>query len=129
LDVFDRRLFESQMQKLQKKFGLRNCTFELWPVHLIDEDNAGALGQVEELRAMPMICPARGDELRIFTKGEAWSTGFSPEILLGGSIGYGIGGRYRWRDPSPDGDRWRMHFGVGRACCYSLLADGGRCMV
>jgi len=125
LDVFNRRLFESQMPKLQKKFGLRNYTFELWPVHLIDEDNAGALGQVEELRAMPMIRPARGYELRIFTKGEAWSTGFSPEILLGGSIGYGIGGRYRWRDLIQDGDRWQMHFRVGGAFRSHLPPDSG----
>ncbi|MCA1825854.1 MAG: hypothetical protein ABR567_01025 [Myxococcales bacterium] len=124
LDVFNRRLFEAQMPKLQKKFGLSNYTFELWPVHLIDDDNAGTLDQVEELRAMPMIRPARGYELRIFTKGEAWGTGFSPEILLGGSIGYGAGGRYRWKDLIQDGDRWQMHFRVGGAFRSHLDGSG-----
>ena len=115
LDVFNRRLFEAQMPQLQKRFGLSNYTFELWPVHLIDQDNAGALEKVEELRAMPLVRPARGYELRVFTKGEPWGTGFSPDILLGGSIGYGIGGRYRWKDLIQDGDRWQMHFRVGAA--------------
>src|SRR5262249_3419005 len=78
LDVFNRRLFELQMPKLQKKFGMSNYTYELWPVHLIDQDNVSSLENVEELRAVPMIRPARGYELRIFTKGEAWGTAFSP---------------------------------------------------
>ncbi|MGZ6143307.1 MAG: hypothetical protein ACXWLM_08210 [Myxococcales bacterium] len=123
LDIFNRRLFEAQMPQLQKRFGLSNYTFELWPVHLIDQDNAGALEKVEELRAMPLVRPARGYELRVFTKGEAWGTGFSPEVLLGGSIGYGIGGRYRWKDLIQDGDRWQMHFRVGGAF-RSHLDDG-----
>jgi hypothetical protein len=124
LDVFNRRLFEQQMPKLQKKFGLSNYTYELWPVHLIDADNESALEQVEELRAMPMIRPARGYELRIFTKGEPWGTGFSPEVLLGGSIGYGVGGRYRWKDLLQDGDRWQMHFRVGGAFRSHLDGSG-----
>ena len=113
LDVFNRRLFELQMPKLQQKFGMSNYTYELWPVHLIDQDNVSALESVEELRAMPMIRPARGYELRIFTHGEAWGTGFSPEILVGGSVGFGFGGRYRGKDLVQDGDRWQIHFRIG----------------
>ena len=115
LDVFNRKMFEAQMPQLQKRFGLRNYTFELWPVHLVDADNAAKLEGLEELRAMPLIREARGYELRVFTKGEAWGSGFSPEIILGGSVGYGIGGRYRWKDVIQDGDRWQVHFRLGGA--------------
>jgi hypothetical protein len=129
LDVFNRRLFELQMPKLQKKFGMSNYTYELWPVHLVDEDNVSALETVEELRAMPMIRPARGYELRIFTKGEAWGTGFSPEILVGGSVGFGVGGRYRGKDLAQDGDRWQIHFRVGGGPRGPLPPESGLFLV
>ena len=125
MDIFNRRLFEKQMPLLQKRFGLANYRFELWPVHLVDEDNADALEQVAELRAMPLIRPARGYELRVFTKGDPWGTGFSPEVILGGSVGYGLGGRYRWKDLIQDGDRWQMHFRVGGAPRSHLAPDSG----
>ncbi len=115
LDVFNRRLFEVQMPRLAKRFGLRGYRFELWPVQLIDKDNALALADVEELRAMPLIRPARGYELRIFAETEKWGSGFSPEVLLNGRIGTGIGGRYRWKNLIQQGDRWQAHFRVGGA--------------
>ena len=113
LDVFNRRLFEVQMPQLAKQFGMRGYRFELWPVHLIGADNASMLEGVEELRAMPMVRPARGYELRIFAENEPWGTGFSPEILINGPIGFGLGGRYRWKDIIQTGDRWQWHFRTG----------------
>jgi hypothetical protein len=32
---------------------------------------------------------------------------------LNGAIGFGIGGRYRWKDIVQNGDRWQWHFRVG----------------
>lgn len=128
LDVFNRRLFELQMPRLARQFGLRGYRYELWPVHLIETDNAGQLdatGFGAELRALPLIRPARGYELRIFAVTNPWSTGFSPEILLGGSIGYGVGGRYRWKDLIQNGDRWQLHFRAGAASRSHLGPDGG----
>ena len=113
LDVFNRRVFEAQLRRLAKQFGFKTYKFELWPVHLIDEDNAADFGGIEELRAMPMIRAARGYELRIFATGEAWGSGFSPEVILNGQIGTGVGGRYRWKDLIQDGDRWQAHFRLG----------------
>ena len=46
--------------------GARSYDFELWPVHLIDADNAV---EMDELRAMPLLRPARGYELRIIAHG------------------------------------------------------------
>lgn len=115
LDVFNRRAFEAQMPRLARRFGLRGYRFELWPVQLIDKDNAMALDGIEELRALPMLQPARAYELRIFAETEKWGSGFSPEILLNGRIGTGVGGRYRWRDLVQQGDRWQAHFRVGGA--------------
>ena len=124
LDVFNRRLFELQMPTLARKFGLHGYKFELWPVHLIETDNAVQLDDMEELRAMPLIRPARGYELRIFAVSEAWGTGFSPEVVLGGSIGYGVGGRWRWKDLIQDGDRWQIHLRGGGAFRSSLDPNG-----
>jgi len=115
LDVFNRRLFELQMPKLARQFGLRGYRYELWPVHLLDTEPAMQLDDVEELRAMPLIHPARGYELRIFAVTVPWSAGFSPEVLLNGQIGYGVGGRYRWKDLLQEGDRWQTHFRLGGA--------------
>jgi hypothetical protein len=125
LDIFNRRLFEVQMPLLAKQFGMRGYTYELWPVHLVDADNASMLAGVEELRAMPMVRPARGYELRIFAQTEPWGAGFSPEILLNGPIGFGIGGRYRWKDILQPGDRWQWHFRTGGAFRPYLPKDSG----
>jgi hypothetical protein len=124
LDVFNRRLFEQQMPRLAKQFGFRGYDFELWPVHLLEADNA-ALLDIEELRAMPLLRPARGYELRIFAKTEAWGSGFSPEVILNGSIGFGAGGRYKWKDLLQDGDRWQVHFRLGGSPRNHLPPDGG----
>ena len=124
LDVFNRRVFEAQLRRLAKQFGFKTYKFELWPVHLIDDDQGKMFADIEELRAMPMIRPARGYELRIFTTGEAWGSGFSPEVLLNGQIGYGIGGRYRLKDIFQDGDRWQAHFRLG-GNFRSYLDDSG----
>src|SRR2546430_1173726 len=113
LDVFNRKLFDVQMPQLAKQFGMQGYRYELWPVHMLDEDNSGMLAGVEELRAMPGIRLARGYELRIFAKTEPWGTGFSPEIILNGQVGFGIGGRYRWKDIGQAGDRWQWHFRLG----------------
>ena len=124
MDVFNRRLFEGQMPRLSKQFGLRGYQFELWPVHLMTTDNALQLDDMEELRAVPLIRPARGYELRIFPLMEQWGTGFSPEVIIGGSFGYGAGGRYRWKDLLQDGDRWQVHFTAGGAFRSSLDPTG-----
>jgi len=108
LDVFD-----VQMPQLARQFGMTGYRFELWPVHLLGADNASMLEGVEELRAMPGIRPARGYELRIFASTEPWGTGFSPEIIINGALGFGIGGRYKWRDILQIGDRWQWHFRFG----------------
>lgn len=113
LDVFNRRLFDSQMPKLARQFGMMGYRYELWPVHLLGADNALMLEGMEELRAMPGLRPARGYELRIFAQTEPWGTGFSPEIVINGPIGLGIGGRYRWKDIIQTGDRWQWHFRLG----------------
>lgn len=129
LDVFNRRAFERQMPQLAKHFGLRGYRFELWPVQLIDKDNALFLGDVEELRAMPLIRPARGYELRIFAETEKWGSGFSPEILLNGRIGTGIGGRYRWKNLIQQGDRWQAHFRAGGALRSPIDPKGASYLV
>lgn len=126
LDVFNRRLFELQMPRLAKAFGMRGYRYELWPVHLLDEDNASMLEGVEELRAMPLVRPARGYELRIFAETDPWSTGFSPEIILNGSVGFGVGGRYRWKDIIQNGDRWQWHFRLGGTFRGYLDGSGSR---
>jgi hypothetical protein len=113
LDVFNRRLFELQLPTLARQFGMMSYRYELWPVHLLGADNALVLEGMEELRAMPGLRPARGYELRIFAKTDPWGTGFSPEVILNGPIGLGIGGRYRWRDIIQTGDRWQWHFRLG----------------
>jgi hypothetical protein len=125
MDVFNRRLFELQMPKLARQFGLSNYRYELWPVHLLDTDNAAPLEGIEELRAMPMLRAARGYELRVLTHGDPWGAGFSPEIILNGSIGFGVGGRYRLKDVIQDGDRWQAHFRLGGTMRSSLDPNGG----
>ncbi len=129
LDVFNRRLFELQMPRLARQFGMSGYKFELWPVHLIDTDNTMQLDDMEELRAMPGIHPARGYELRIFAVSEPWGTGFSPEVQLGGSVGYGLGGRYRWKDLIQQGDRWQIHVLTGAAFRSSLDPNGSTRLV
>ena len=126
LDVFNRRVFEAQLRRLAKQFGFKTYKFELWPVHLIDGDQGTLFADIEELRAMPMIRAARGYELRIFTTGEAWGSGFSPEVILNGQIGTGLGGRYRLKDIFQDGDRWQAHFRVGGAFRSYLDGSGSR---
>jgi hypothetical protein len=123
LGVFNRRLFEAQMPKLAKDFGLSNYKYEVWPVHLLDVDNAVLLEGIEELRAMPVV-QARAYELRVSTKGDPWGTGFSPEVLIDGAIGFGIGGRYRLKDVFQDGDRWQVHFRTGGTLRSSLDPSG-----
>ena len=93
---------------------------------MLDDDNSGMLAGVEELRAMPGIRPARGYELRIFAKTEPWGTGFSPEIILNGLVGFGVGGRYRWKDIAQAGDRWQWHFRVGGTMRAYLDGSGSR---
>jgi hypothetical protein len=117
------------MPRLAQKFGLNGYKYELWPVHLLDTDNTLQLDDMEELRAMPMIRAARGYELRIFAQTEQWGNGFSPEVILGGSIGYGIGGRYRWKDLIQNGDRWQIHFRAGAAFRSALAPDSGSSLV
>ena len=129
LDIFNRRLFESQLPHLAKQFGFRSYRYELWPVHLLDADNASALDNIEELRAMPLLHAARGYELRIFGQTEQWSSGFSPEVVLNGPIGIGVGGRYRWKDIIDDGDRWQVHFRFGGALRGNLNPNGGTDLV
>ena len=129
LDVFNRRVFDLQMPKLARRFGLRGYRFELLPVHLVDTDNALKLDEVEELRAVPMMRAARGYELRIFAETEKWGTGFSPEIILNGRIGTGLGGRYRWKDLLQEGDRWQAHFRVGGALRSSIEPGGSSRLV
>lgn len=126
LDVFNRKLFDVQMPQLAKQFGMMGYRYELWPVHMLDDDNSGMLAGVEELRAMPGIRAARGYELRIFAKTEPWSTGFSPEIILNGQVGFGIGGRYRWKDIIQPGDRWQSHFRIGGTMRAYLDGSGSR---
>jgi hypothetical protein len=130
LDVFNRKLFEQQLPELAKRFGFRSYRYELWPVHLLDADNAAALDDIDELRAMPLLHAARGYELRIFGQTEQWSGGFSPEIVLNGPIGIGIGGRYRWKDILQDGDRGQIHFRFGAALRGAVdPIDGGSRLV
>jgi hypothetical protein len=130
LDVFNRKLFEQQFPELAKRFGFRSYRYELWPVHLLDADNAAALDDIDELRAMPLLHAARGYELRIFGQTEQWSGGFSPEIVLNGPIGIGIGGRYRWKDIFQEGDRWQIHFRFGAALRGAVdPIDGGSSLV
>jgi hypothetical protein len=124
LDVFNRRAFEAQFPRLAHQFGFKTYRYELWPVQLLGEDNASSLDEIEELRAMPLLHAARGYELRIFGKGEQWGSGFSPEIILNGAIGFGIGGRYRWANIFQDGDRMQAHFRVGAASRSTLDATG-----
>jgi hypothetical protein len=123
LNVFNRRLFEAQMPRLAKDFGMSNYRYEIWPVHLLDADNAKMLEGIEELRAMPVV-QARAYELRVSTKGDPWGTGFSPEVLIDGSIGFGVGGRYRLKDVFQDGDRWQVHFRFGGTLRSSLDPAG-----
>ena len=129
LDVFNRHLFEGQMPLLARQFGMRGYRFELWPVHLLDDDNSSMLEGVEELRAMPMVRAARGYELRIFAQNEPWGTGFSPDLIINGPIGFGIGGRYRWKDILQAGDRWQWHFRAGGALRPYLPKDAGARLV
>ena len=129
LDVFNRRTFELQMPRLAKRFGLRGYRFELWPVQLSDVDNGLMLSDVEELRAMPLLRAARSYELRIFAETEKWGSGFSPEILLNGRIGTGLGGRYRWKNLLQDGDRWQAHFRVGGALRSPIDPKGNSYLV
>jgi hypothetical protein len=124
LNVFNRRLFEAQMPKLAKDFGFSDFKYEVWPVHLLAADNGVALEGIEELRAMPIV-QARAYELRVLTHGDPWGTGFSPEVLLDGSIGLGVGGRYRLKDVFQQGDRWQAHFRLGGTLRSSLDPDGG----
>lgn len=115
-DVFNRRMFAVQMPKLARQFGFRSYRFELWPVHMLDEDNAAvSVDDLEELRAMPLIRAARGYELRIFAETNPWSPGLAPEVIINGRIGVGLGGRYRWANILQEGDRWSTHFRVGGA--------------
>lgn len=123
-DVFNLSLFELQMPKLARQFGLRGYRYELWPVHLIGDDNALLLEGVGELRAMPLLQPARGYELRIFAETDPWSSGFAPEVILNGPIGVGLGGRYRWKNLLQKDDRWQVHFRVGGAF-RPILDEGG----
>ena len=125
LDVFNRRLFDLEMPALARQFGMMGYRYELWPVHLLGADNASMLVGMEELRAMPGVRRARGYELRIFAKTDPWGTGFSPEIILNGAIGFGVGGRYRWRDVLQSGDRWQWHFRVGGTIRSYLPPDSG----
>jgi hypothetical protein len=97
LDVFNRRAFEAQFPRLAKQFGFRTYRYELWPVQLLDDDNAASLDEIEELRAMPLLHAARG---------------------------YGAGGRYRWGNIFEDGDRMQAHFRVGLAS-RSVLDETG----
>ena len=125
LDVFNRRLFESQMAHLAGRFGLHGYDYELWPVHVID-NSAVQLDGVEELRALPLLRKARGYELRIFAKAEPWSIGFAPEVVINGTVGVGVGGRYRWRDLLQEGDRWEIRFRAGGASRGHLQPDTGQ---
>ena len=126
LDVFNRRVFEAQLRRLARQFGFTSYQYELWPVHLIDEDNGAGFEEIEELRAMPMIRAARGYELRVFAETEQWGSGFSPEVLLNGQIGTGVGGRYRWKDLIQSGDRWQAHFRLGGTFRGRLDESGSR---
>jgi len=123
LDVFNRRVFDAQMRQLARQFGMRDYRYELWPVHMLDDDNAMKLPGIEELRALPFLRPARGYELRVFAESEPWGTGFSPEVIVNGSVGLAVGGRYRWKDILQKGDRWQTHFRVGGGFRDSLDAN------
>ena len=114
LDVFNRRQFESELVKLAAQLGFKGYRYELWPVQLLDDPGtATGLEGIAELQAMPLLRPARAYELRVFAETEPWSSGFSPEIILNGQVGLGLGGRYKWRDLIQTGDRWQAHFRVG----------------
>jgi hypothetical protein len=113
LDVFNRRQFESELVKLAAQLGFKGYRYELWPVQLLDDTASTGLEGIAELQAMPLLRPARAYELRVFAETEPWSSGFSPEIILNGQVGLGLGGRYKWRDLLQTGDRWQAHFRVG----------------
>ena len=114
LDVFNRRQFESELVKLAAQLGFKGYRYELWPVQLLDDPGTvTGLEGIAELQAMPLLRPARAYELRVFAETEPWSSGFSPEIILNGQVGLGLGGRYKWRDLLQNGDRWQAHFRVG----------------
>lgn len=128
LDVFNRRLFEAQMATLSPRYGMNSYDYELWPLHVVD-NSAVQLDGVEELRAMPLLRKARGYELRIFAKTDPWGSGFAPEVVINGSVGVGIGGRYRFRDLIQEGDRWELKFRGGGASRGHLAPDTGSRLV
>jgi hypothetical protein len=122
-EIFNSKVLSQEMPRLAKSFGLKSWRWELWPVHMLDADNATAYASIEELRVLPMVRAARGFEMRIFPEGEAWGSGLAPEVNLTGQFGLILGGRYRGRNLIQDGDRWQFHFRVG-SILRSGLVDG-----
>jgi hypothetical protein len=113
LDIFNRRQFEGELARLSQQLGFKGYRYELWPVQLLPEEQGSVVQGIAELQAMPLLRPARGYELRVFAETEPWSSGFSPDVIVNGQVGLGVGGRYRWRDLLQEGDRWQAHFRFG----------------
>ncbi|MBS2025051.1 MAG: hypothetical protein JST92_21845, partial [Deltaproteobacteria bacterium] len=91
-DVFNRRELERQLPILARRFHLRSYAYELWPAQRpLFDDEGPQLGDVEELRAVPLFRGGRAYELRILADPDPWGEGFGPEVVINGRVGVEAG--------------------------------------
>ncbi len=125
-EIFNRPELEARLRALSSRMGLTDASYQL--VRTQDRPETTRLlersGALDELREAGLVSEPGVYELHISIRQGGWGSGFSPEIIIGGLDGIGIGGTLRGARLLPVDDRWEMRLRAGFASLPSLDQRG-----
>ena len=121
-DVFNRPELEERLRALSRQMGLTDASYQLVRTQerpetkfLLEKSDAYA-----ELLQAGLVSEPGVYELRISIRQSGWGKGFSPEVVIGGLDGDGVGGTFRGARLLPVDDRWELRLRLGATTLPSL---------
>ena len=129
-DVFNRPELEERLRALSKRLGLTGASYQLVKTKETGESSGGRFFQdteaIEELREAGLLSEPGIYELHIAIRQGSWGKGFSPEVVVGGLDGLGLGGVFHGSRLLPIDDRWETRVRLGVTTLPTLDGTGSQ---
>ena len=122
-DVFNRPELEARLRALTKRMGLTDASYQLVKTTDLPESTPRILNDSDaltELREAGLLSEPGVYELHISIRQGNWGKGFSPEVVIGGLDGVGLGGVFHGSRLLPIDDRWETRLRLGMTTLTSL---------
>ncbi len=128
-DVFNRPELEARLRALSTRMNLTDASYTIVKTHELPQTTPKIFEQLQamkELRDAGLLSSPGVYELHISIRQGTWGKGFSPEVVIGGLDGLGIGGVFHGSRLLPIDDRWEARVRGAVASLTSLNGLGSQ---